>query len=104
MSRKDEIIKYIKQNRPNDVDFLSSMVDDVVFLEEQLEKLRKLPVVEVHPTDPSKQRATPSAKLYKELLQQYNNCVKIILLKKSDDDGEDESPLRKYMKQRIETR
>lgn len=104
MTRKEEILKYIKENRPNDCVLLSQIVDDVVFLEERLSELRKLPLVEVHPSDKMKQRATPSAKLYKELLQQYNNCVKLIVLKTGGDESEEESPLRLYMKKRIEVR
>lgn len=104
MTRKDEILKYIKENRPNEVDLLSPLVDDMVFLEERLTELRKNPFVEIHPVDKTKQRPTPSAKLYKELLQQYNNCVKIVIIKTSGDESEDDSPLRVYMKKRVETR
>ena len=102
MTRKDEILKYIRENRPNDVSFLSPLIDDVVFLEERLKELRKLPLIEIHPVDKTKQRPTPSAKLYKELLQQYNNCVKIIIMKSSGDDSEEDSPLREFMKKRNE--
>ena len=100
MTRKEEILKYIKENRPNEVDFLLPLVDDVVFLEGELEKLRELPLIEIHPTDRGRQRTTPSAKLYKELLQQYNNCLKIIILKTGSDDGDEGSPLRIYMDKR----
>lgn len=101
MKRKDEILQYIKENRPNDVTVLSPMVEDVVFLEERLEELKKLPFIETHPTNEMKQRVTPSGKLYKELLQQYNNCIKVILLKSAGDDSEEESPLRAYMKMKV---
>ena len=101
MARKDEILKYIRENRPNDVSFLLPLVEDVVFLEERLDELRKLPLIEIHPVDITKQRPTPASKLYKELLQQYNNCVKIIIMKSSGDESEEDSPLRAYMKQRM---
>ena len=104
MTRKEEILKYIKENRPNEFDLLSPLVDDVVFLEERLENLRKLPLLEVHPSDNSRQRSTPSSKLYKELLQQYNNCLKLIAVKAGGDDSEEESPLRKFAKERLTTR
>ena len=104
MTRKDEILKYIKENRPNEVNFLLPLVDDVVFLEGELEKLRELPLIEIHPTDRGRQRTTPSAKLYKELLQQYNNCLKIIVVKTGGEDSEEDSPLRTYMKERLEVR
>ena len=58
MARKEEILKYIKENRPNEVNLLSPLVDDVVFLEERLDELRKLPFIEVHPSDKTKQRPT----------------------------------------------
>lgn len=104
MTRKDEILKYIRENRPNDVSFLSPLIDDVVFLEERLKELRKLPLIEIHPVDNTKQRPTPSAKLYKELLQQYNNCVKIIIMKSSGDDSEEDSPLREFMRRKNESK
>ena len=100
MARKEEILKYIKENRPNEVNLLSPLVDDVVFLEERLDELRKLPFIEVHPSDKTKQRPTHSAKQYKELLQQYNNCLKLIAVKVGGDDSEEESPLRIFARER----
>lgn len=102
MDRKEEILKYIRDNRQPDIGFLSPLVDDVVFLEEQLEDLRKFPFLQIHPSDKTRQKPTSAAKLYKELLQQYNNCVKLILLKNTGDDEKMESPLRKYMENRVE--
>lgn len=95
MSRRDDIIQAID----NDIKLLP-LVDDMVYLEGELDRLRDLPKIMVHPKDPSKQKATPAAKLYKEYLQQYVNVVKV-LIKSSDDDGsEEESPLRKWMNER----
>ena len=104
MTRKDEILNYIKENRPNELVLLSPLVDEVVFLEERLEELRKNPFIEIHPVDKTKQRPTQSAKLYKELLQQYNNCMKTVLVKSGGEDSDDTSPLRDFMKKRLETR
>ena len=102
MTRKEEFLKYIKENRQQEVEVLSPLLDDILYLEERLTELRKLPFIEVHPVDKGKQRTTPAAKLYKELLQQYNNCMKLIILKSSVEDSDEESPLRQYMKQRIQ--
>lgn len=104
MTRKDEILKYIRENRPNDVSFLSPLIDDVVFLEDRLKELRKNPFIEIHPVDKTKQRPTPSAKLYKEMLQQYNNCVKIIIMKSGGDESEQESPLREFMRRKNDSK
>lgn len=78
---------------------IEPMIDDVVFLEERLEELRALPLIRVNPADTSQQKATPAAKLYKELLQQYNGLIKTLTILISRSGGEtDDSPLREYFK------
>lgn len=69
----------------------------MLFLEDQLEELRKVPHIKYHPKNPSIQKRTEAGKLYKEYLQQYNNLVKSLssILIKNDIDIE-ESPLRAY--------
>lgn len=96
MKRKDELLKAIE----NDVTLIP-LIDEVVYLEEQLDYLRGLPKIKVHPTDPTKQRATPAAKQYKELLQQYTNIIKMILKATGADVEDEESPLRKWMHERF---
>lgn len=96
MNRKEELLKVIE----NDVT-LVPLVTEMVYLEKQLDELRELPKIKVHPTDPSKQKATPAAKLYKEYLQQYTNVVKILIRKTGIDEDDEESPLRKWMKEHV---
>ena len=96
MKRKDELLKAIE----NDVTLIP-LIDEVVYLEEQLDYLRGLPKIKVHPTDPTRQRATPAAKQYKELLQQYTNIIKILLKATGADVEDEESPLRKWMHERF---
>ena len=74
------------------------LIDHIVFLEKQLSELKQLPFIEVNPKNPMQQRPTPAAKQYKELLQQYNNCIKILLSAAQKNDGEETSPLREYLK------
>lgn len=92
MTRRAELTNLIKDNKA-----LLPMVDDLIFLEAQLEDLRQLPMIKVHPDDPSKQKTTPAAKQYKELLQQYTNIIKVFLRATGTDEEDDESPLRKWM-------
>lgn len=92
MSRKDELIKLIDNNTA-----LLPLVDEMLYLEEQLDYYRTLPKIKVHPNDLSKQKATPAAKLYKEYLQQYINIVKVLQKATGADDLEEESPLRLWM-------
>ena len=76
---------------------IEPMIDDVVFLEGKLEELRELPFIRVNPKNPVEQKATPAAKQYKEFLQQYNNCIKILASILNRTEGEEESPLREWV-------
>lgn len=96
MDRKDELIKLI-----GDDTTLKPLIDEMVYLESQLDYYRTLPKIKVHPKDPAKQKTTPAAKLYKEYLQQYTNVVKILLRATGADESEEESPLRKWMNQML---
>ena len=101
MSRKEELLKIFA-----DIDdakgIITPMIDDVVFLEDQLQELRKLPFMRINPDNPAQQKPTAAAKMYKELLQQYNNCIKILTGILRKDSGEEESPLREFLKSRKE--
>ena len=101
MSRKTELLKVFEQVEDSK-DIILPMIDDVVFLEEQLQALRKLPFLRVNPKDPSMQKPTPAAKQYKELLQQYNNCIKILTGILRKDAPEEDSPLRAFLQARKE--
>lgn len=101
MSRKEELVKVFEQIEDTK-DVIMPMIDDVVFLEDQLQQLRKLPFIRVNPKDPAQQKLTPAAKQYKELLQQYNNCVKILTSVLRKDVPEEESPLRAFVNARKE--
>ena len=97
MNRKQTLLNLI-DNDP----VLVPLVDDVVSLEEQLTYLRTLPKIKVHPHDPTKQKATPAAKLYKEALQQYTNIIRILMRATGADIEDEESPLRKWFNDHVE--
>lgn len=95
MNRKEELLKIIDGNTT-----LTFLVDEILFLEDQLIELKKLPFIKVNPNNPMQQKATPAAKQYKEFLQQYNNCIKVIGRATGQDEKDEESPLRKWVKNR----
>ena len=96
-NRHDELTELIKEN-PAAV----PLIDEVLYLENQLDTLRKLPKIRVNPNNPEQQKITPAAKLYKEYLQQYLNALKLLLYMTDDDNNNsEESPLRKWVKKRI---
>lgn len=96
MERKEELLKVIEHDPA-----LVPMVDEVVFLEGRLEELKKLPFIKIHPRDPTKQKATPAQKQYKELLQQYVNMIRVLIRATGTDEADEESPLRKWVKQHV---
>ena len=98
MDRRKELLKAIDGNET-----LKPLVDDMVFIEVQLEYLRGLPMIRVSSADPNLQKPTPAAKQYKEFLQQYTNIVKI-LLHATGTEAEEDSPLRAWMKNELSDR
>lgn len=97
MTRKEEILNIVG-NDP----IMVQTVEDMIYLEKQLDILRGLPKLRVDETDPMKQKATPAAKMYKEYLQQYINVVKVLLKATGTDAEEEDSPLRKWMKAHVD--
>ena len=73
------------------------LLGEIVFLEERLTELKKYPFISVNPKNPAQQKPTPAAKQYKEFLQQYNNCIKILLGVLGKIENAETSPLREYL-------
>ena len=75
------------------------LVEDLAFIEERMQELRGLPFIRIDANNPEHQKATPAARQYTQLLQQYNASMKLFL-KMCGDTGEDEavSPLREWAK------
>lgn len=96
-AREKELLSLINHDK-----LLIPLVSDMVTLEEQLEYLRTLPKIKVHPKDPTKQKATPAAKLYKESLQQYTNILRILMRATGTDVDDEESPLRKWFNEHMD--
>ena len=106
MSRHDQLIAIIPEES---LELVKSVIDDVVFLEDKLTELKKLPFIQVHPQDASRQRSTPASKQYKEFLQQYINCIKMIEYviykdKRLEGDEAEESPLRAWFRENADTK
>lgn len=103
MSRKEDLLKIINKTGSQNEIKAAQLIDEIVFIEEQLVELKRLPFIAVNPKNPMQQKATPASKQYKELLQQYNNSMRL-LLRMSGEYGETEedSPLRKWVKGRKE--
>lgn len=97
MTRKEELLKLCESLDDETRNVIYPLVDEVVFLEERLKVLREYDFIRINPNNPTMQKATAAAKQYKEFLQQYNNCVKIMLMALRRSEGEEASPLRAYL-------
>lgn len=99
--RMNDINEIFKNADESIKKILKTTMDETVFIEEQLKELKKYPFLEVNPKNTSKQRQTAAAKQYKELLQQYNNCIKILLSALIKSEVKEDSPLREYLNRLI---
>lgn len=73
------------------------LIDEILFLEKSLQQLRQYPFISINPNNPAQQKPTPAAKMYKDMLQQYNNCIKILISVTNKEGGGETSPLREYL-------
>ena len=101
MTRTEELLAIVPDDSK---ELVTPTITEVVFLEGQLDKLKKLPFIKVNPSDSEIQKATPASKMYKEMLQQYINAVKLIegvIYRDKRLEGEqiEDSPLRKWFKE-----
>ena len=101
MGRREDLEKIVfKEGSDNNIK-AAQLIEEIIFLEEQMAYYRSLPQIKVHPDNPELQKATPAAKLYKESLQQYNNSLRLLFRITGDlGEVEEESPLRKWAKNR----
>ena len=98
MERKEELLNLVNDSNRTTV---LPLIDKMLFLENQLEQLEKLPMIKVNPENPMQQKSTPASKLYKEFLQQYTNVVKVISHMVGVENDQEESPLRKWVSTRL---
>lgn len=99
LERKEELMKLV--NDSNSITILP-LIDQMIYLENQLDHYMTLPMIKVNPENPMQQKATPASKLYKEFLQQYTNVVKVISRITTNENEQEESPLRKWANSRRE--
>lgn len=99
MERIERLKKIFEGVDEDKRDVIMPLLDDVIFIEERLAELRKLPMIRVHPKNPARQEVTPAGKQYKEYMQSYLNAIKVLqtTLYRAGEGGE--SPLLKALKE-----
>lgn len=98
MDRKTELLQIFNGADKKVLTIVEPMIEDLVFVESQLEELRSKPFIRYHPKDPSQQKPTVAYKVYRDLLAQEKDMVRILCsqLHKGPTD-EKQSPLRAYL-------
>ena len=98
MSRKEELLNLL--SKLDDKDLVNQIVDEIIFLENQLNYLKTLPFIKVNPNNPSQQKETPASKQYHHMLQAYNNNIKILIsfLRKTDSTEDEEDAFQQFIK------
>mgnify|MGYP004489823659 FL=1 len=99
MSRKEDLLELLPAET---IVLTEEVVNKILFLEKKMDELKELPFIQVDKKNNMRQRSTPAAKLYKELLQQYTNCVKILEAviyrnRKLEGPEEEASPLEEWL-------
>lgn len=79
MTRLEELESIFDKVDADKAAVIAPLLPQVVFLEERLRELQKVPHIRIHPKNPARQEITAAGKQYKELMQSYNNCLKILL-------------------------
>ena len=103
MGRKEELLQIVCKNGSNNDIKARQLVDEIIFVEERLVYLKTLPFININPKNPMQQKTTPAAKQYKELLQQYNNSLRLLFRLSGElGESEEESPLRQWLRSRKE--
>ena len=100
--RKADLIAALKDIDESRRSVLLPVIDEVVFLEGQLEALRKMPFIKTHPSNPALQKQTEAARQYVKLNASYLQGIKIICSAMNKTALEDDdSPINRWLKARL---
>lgn len=98
MTRLDELLDLLsKLSNEENKNLIRPLIYEIVYLEEEIFKIKKLPFIKHHPTDPTKQKILPAHKIYVSLLQQYNTVIRNVSSIMEKNGVEETSPLRTYL-------
>lgn len=99
--KKQRYLDILRNVDAGELALVDGIIDEVVFCEIEMEQLRNLPFVVTKPGDPSRQKSTPAARLYKQYQAAYSNNIRILLnvLRKVESDAADDlsKMLEEYM-------
>lgn len=78
MTRLEELQTIFEKVDEDKALVIAPLLPQVVFIEERLRELQKVPHIRIHPKNPARQEITAAGKQYKEMMQSYLNAVKVL--------------------------
>lgn len=92
MTKKDKIKGLLSAADENERELVDGLIDEMLFLEDRMAELKKMPFIAVHPKNKAITKQTPAAKQYKECSQSYANIVRVLLsvIRKTETSAQDE--------------
>lgn len=96
--RKKELSKMVDSINSDAVKSLVlPLIDEMLYLENELDKVKQLPFISYNKTNRAIQKILPAQKVYTSLMQQYNNIVKNLSNIMIKQGVKNTSPLRAYL-------
>ena len=92
MTRYEELNNIFEDIDTNEKKLIEPLINEVIYLEEQMKYLKTLPFINVNPKNLTQQKTTPASKQYKEFSQSYMNAIRILcsIIHKTDTSAQDE--------------
>lgn len=97
MSRTEDLREVFKDIDEGKRKIIDNLIDEAVFLEGQMQELKKYPFIKFHPQNPNLQKITAAGKQYREFLQTYTNIIDKLARIYGREELEEESPLRAFL-------
>lgn len=101
MSRADELHKIFEGIDDGKKTIVTNLIDEAVFLETQMQELKKYPHIRIHSTNPDLQKVTAAGKQYREYLQTYTNIIDKLCRIYGKEEADEESPLRAFLNEMV---
>ena len=99
MTRLEELQTIFEKVDEDKVSVIHPLLPQVVFIEERLRELQKVPHIRIHPKNPARQEITAAGKQYKELMQSYLNSIKVLQMTLSRYSVEEQDAFDKWLEE-----
>lgn len=97
MSRSEDLRKIFKDFDETKFKVVEPLIDEAVYLEEQMLSLKKYPFIKSREFKGEIQtKVTAAGKQYREYLQTYTNIIDKLCRMLGKVEGDDDSPLREF--------